>query len=139
MLRPRLTFRADETARTLFIRWIGQIEGGEVVAGLMSYLVLLDRVWEYDMAIDLLRFDGHLHPVDVDTLSLSWQNLVQGRDAGRRTAIISHDPLLQARLNGTRAAFPKRELAMFAEVAPAMAWIGARQGQAVRKALCRLA
>lgn len=123
MLRPRLTFKADTATRILFVRWIGDMPGRDIVDGMITQMKIMDEPWTYDMIIDLLRFEGHLHVAESDALGQVWRDLAQGRDAGRRSAIVTGDPLLAARLNMTRETFPGRTLAMFGQVQEALDWL----------------
>ena len=130
MLRPRLTFKADPATRILFVRWIGDMPGRDIVDGMIGHMKTMEQPWTYDMVIDLLRFEGHLHLPESDALGQVWRELAQGRDAGRRSAIVTGDPLLAARLSMTRETFPGRTLAMFGQVQEALTWLATAQPSA---------
>ena len=124
MLRPRLSFNVDENRRLIVIRYIGDIGGEDIVPEMLSRLSGVDKVWEYDSIFDLTRHNALVEMRDHDALAKGWLNMTAGRDAGRRTAVVSLDPLIAARLPLVQAMFPFRTMMLFTSMAAAEAWLG---------------
>lgn len=80
-------------------------------------------MWEYDAIFDLRSFDGVMLSTEVPALSECWRALVSGRDAGRRSTIITSDPFLRARLPATRERFPGRIIEIFNTFDEGLEWI----------------
>ena len=78
--------------------------------------------------MDLRRHDGTVMAADIEDLGLRWSLLAKGRDEGRLTAIVSDDPLVNARLSLTQAVFPHRIMACFARLEEGIAWIETHRG-----------
>lgn len=123
MLRPRVLFAADQRRRLITIRYIGNIAGDIVVSTILDHLNVLERVWEYDSVFDLTRHEGLVEMRDHDAFARGWRNLAGGRDAGRRTAVVSLDPLIEARLPLLQSLFPFRTLMVFNSMSAAEAWL----------------
>ncbi len=128
MTRSRLTISVDQPVRILTVRYIGAIDGDSVNDSMMTQLSELERPWEYDAIIDMRRHDGLIVASEIEDLGLRWALMAKGRDEGRLTAIVSDDPLVNARLSLTQAVFPHRTMACFARLEEGMAWIEAHRG-----------
>ena len=128
MTRSRLTISVDQPNRILTVRYIGAIDGDGVNDSMMTQLSELDRPWEYDAIIDMRRHDGLIVASEIEDLGLRWALMAKGRDEGRLTAIVSDDPLVNARLSLTQAVFPHRVMACFARLEEGIAWIEAHRG-----------
>jgi hypothetical protein len=129
MLRPRIGFQIDETQRMVTVRYIGAIDGDQVVREVLGAYQGLDRAWEYDCIWDLSRHAGVVGIRHNDALAQGWKNITGGRDAGRLTAVVSTDPLIDARLPLTQVMFPFRTVALFGNVEAARAWIEATRAE----------
>ncbi len=129
MLRPRIGFQADEAERIVTVRYIGAIDGEQVVREVLEAFGALDRAWEYDCIWDLTRHAGVVGIRSNDALSHGWKNIAGGRDAGRLTAVVSTDPLIDARLPLTQTMFPFRTVALFGTVDAARRWIEATRAE----------
>jgi len=130
MTRARVTLTADISARIIFVRYIGDIDGISITESSISQFSDVENVWEYDTIFDLRRFEGVLLSPEVQALGERWRELVSGRDFGRRSAIITQDPFLIARLPTTRQRFPGRQIEIFADFDEGLDWIkNARQQQ----------
>ncbi len=127
MVRPRLVFQADAENRIAVIKYIGAIYGDRIVPEAMAHFRAVDRIWDYDGIFDLRRHEGFLEAHHCEDFGRQWQNLAGGRDAGRRTAVISTDPLVHARFTTIQTVFPFRTMTLFDTLEAAEAWI--REGQ----------
>ncbi len=128
MTRSRLTISVDQPNRILTVRYIGAIDGDGVNDSMMTQLSELERPWEYDAIIDMRRHDGLIVASEIEELGLRWALMAKGRDEGRLTAIVSDDPLVNARLSMTQAVFPHRVMACFARLEEGIAWIETHRG-----------
>jgi hypothetical protein len=123
MTRARVTLTVDHDARIIFVRYIGEVDGQTITERSISQFSDVENVWEYDAIFDLRRFDGVLLSPEVQELGERWRELVSGRDAERRSAIITSDPFLIARLPVTRQRFPGRTIEIFATFDEGLEWI----------------
>jgi hypothetical protein len=131
MTRSRITVSLDEELKIMNIRYIGTLNGDEVNSNMMSQLVHVPHVWEYDSILDMRRYEGTIMGKEIEDLSTRWNELVRGRDAGGFTAIISDDPLVRARLSLTQALFPQRTLENFNTFDEGMDWIKTQKATAL--------
>ena len=127
MSRPRLSFDADTENHIILIRYLGNLDGAQVVAELIEHWKQVDRLWEYDNVFDLRRFEGVLSMIEVEALAIGWNDIVKGRDAGRMTAIIAPDPHIYARLRMVRSFYPLRSIDVFSTVDESLDWIQAQR------------
>ncbi len=134
MTRSRITVSLDEALKIMTIRYIGTLNGDEVNSNMMSQLVHVPDVWAYDSILDMRRYDGTIMGKEIEDLSVRWNQLVQGRDAGGFTAIISDDALVRARLSLTQALFPQRTLENFNTFDEGLDWIKTQKATAVAQA-----
>lgn len=134
MTRSRITVSLDEALKIMTIRYIGTLNGDEVNSNMMSQLVHVPDVWEYDSILDMRRYEGTIMGKEIEDLSVRWNQLVQGRDAGGFTAIISDDALVRARLSLTQALFPQRTLENFNTFDEGLDWIKTQKATAVAQA-----
>lgn len=127
-MRSRLSLTIDEASRLMILRYIGDMEGGEINTSMMQQLAALDQPWTYDTLVDMRRFEGVVLGDEIQELGLRWSLLAQGRDKGRLIAVISDDPLVWARQSLTQAAFPFRRVAYFGTLDEGLDWINATRG-----------
>lgn len=130
MLRPRVGFTVDQTDRIVTVRYIGAIGGDAIIPAVLGGFSAVEHVWKYDCIFDLSRHNGLVELRDNDALGRGWLNLSGGRDAGRLTAVVSNDPLIDARLPLIQPMFPFRTLMTFASVEAARTWILASRTEA---------
>jgi len=130
MLRPRVSFLIDEPERIVTVRYVGALNGDQIVPEMLAAYRGLERAWEYDCIHDLRRHEGRVEIRDNEALGRGWQEVCGGRDAGRRTAIVSNDPLIDARLPLTQRMFPFRVVALFGTVEAARVWIAESRAEA---------
>lgn len=122
-MRPRLSFNIDESEKLVVIRYIGNLPGHEIVETLAANLKAMDAPWLYDMIFDMRRFEGFVPFEELSLLAMNWAEIAQGRDKGRKVAIISEDPLVHARFSAYKQEFPTREFRVFKEFGETSAWI----------------
>lgn len=125
MLRPRISFQTDEAQRIVTVRYVGAVDGDQVVREVLGFFRALDKAWEYDCIWDLTRHTGWVEIRHIDDLSDGWKAITGGRDAGRYTAVVSLDPLVDVRLPLTQRMFPFRTVALFGTSETAWSWIEA--------------
>ncbi len=123
MLRPRVGFHVDESQHLLTVRYVGDICGDEILPKMLAACHALDKAWRFDVIHDLRRHTGRMDIRDNEAFAQGWRAICGGRDAGRCTAIVSNDPLVDARLPLTQAMFPGRTVAVFGTNESARAWI----------------
>ncbi|MFT4091425.1 MAG: hypothetical protein QM645_11880 [Asticcacaulis sp.] len=122
-MRPRLSFNIDESQKLVVIRYIGNLPGHEIVETLSAKLVSMQSPWLYDMVFDMRRFEGFVPFEELSLLAMNWAKIAQGRDKGRKVAIISEDPLIHARFSAYKQEFPTREFRVFSDFGETSAWI----------------
>ncbi len=123
MTRSRITLSIDDDLKIMIVRYIGELDGDEVNLNMMQQLVHVPDVWKYDSMIDMRRYAGTIMATEIEELSMRWNLLVQGRDKGGFTAIVSDDPLVHARLSTTQMLFPQRILEAFNNFDEGLDWI----------------
>lgn len=122
-MRSRLNFSQNDEQKLLTIRYIGDLDGQAIVNGIARYLESVGEVWLYDIVIDMRRFEGFVPFDDLGRLARQWATIAQGRDMGRKVAIISSDPLVLARASAYPATFPTRVIRIFGDMVQAQNWI----------------
>ncbi len=127
MTKARITLTLDEESKILVIRHIGDMDGQDIKANLLAELVKLDSPWTYDTLIDLRRYDGFILTSEVEDLSNSLAQLMQGRDTGNVSAIVSDDPWVQARISIMQSLAPHIVMKMFSNFDEALDWIKAQR------------
>jgi len=127
MARSRITLSLDLDQKLMILRYIGDLAGDEVNLNVMQQLVTVPEVWNFDSMIDMRRYHGTILFSEIEELSASWNGLVQGRDSGKSTAIISDDPLVRARLSSTQSLFPLRVIENFNTFDEGLDWIKSRR------------
>ncbi len=123
MSRSRLTLSVDEDHKLFVVRYIGDIEGGEINDSLLDQLSRLDKPWEYHTLIDMRRHDATVLVGEIENLAQRWNQMARGRDHGARIAVVSEDPLVHARQNLTQAMFPGRVMGYFYTFDEGLEWI----------------
>lgn len=123
MLRPRVTCSANPQSGLLIIRCIGNLDGQTAAERMRAHISAVPDAWDYDHIIDFGRFEGLFLGSDSEALLKWWSAASKGRDAGRLTAVISSDPLVQARQAIGQALMPNRRLAVFARFSEGCDWI----------------
>ncbi|ESQ78819.1 STAS/SEC14 domain-containing protein [Asticcacaulis sp. YBE204] len=122
-MRSRLIFSIDEEQKRITVRYIGDISGNEIVTELTKHLESVGDVWLYDMTFDMRRFEGFVPFEELARLAKHWATIAQGRDVGRKVAIVSNDPLVLARANAYSIEFPTRSFRIFQDMADADLWL----------------
>jgi len=119
----RVAFSIDEARKTLILRYIGDISGDRLYAQVLDYIHTVEAPWLYDFLVDTRRFDGVIQAADTEHIGQLWAGLAQGRDKGRRIAVVSTDPLIHARKSLRDAIFPHRRSAVFTTMDEALEWL----------------
>jgi hypothetical protein len=122
-MRPRLSITHDEAQKLIMIRYIGAIEASEIVSKITEYLQNIPDTWTYDIVYDLRHFNGIMPYQELGELGEKWANLAQGRDMGRKVAIISKDPLIHARIATYTQEFPTRIINVFGKMSEGFDWL----------------
>lgn len=125
--RSRLNFSQNDEQKRITIRYIGDLDGQEIVSGIARYLETVGEVWLYDIIIDMRRFEGFVPFDELGRLARQWATIAQGRDMGRKVAIISQDPLVLARAKAYPVTFPTRVIRIFAEMIDGENWIEGKE------------
>jgi hypothetical protein len=123
MSHARVAFSIDEPRKTIILRYIGDITGDRLYAQVLDYIHKVEAPWFYDFLVDTRRFDGVIRAADTEKLGRLWAELAQGRDKGRRIAVVSSDPLVRARKGLRDAIFPHRTSGVFDTMDEALEWL----------------
>ena len=127
-MRSRVVFQTLPDERITITRYIGDIGGDRIVPELQAHLETLDQPWTWDMIIDLRRHEGIVGIGHYEAMAAHWKILARGLDIGRRSAAISSDPLVGARMNIMQDMFPGRIIGSFNTMEEARCWM--REGRA---------
>ncbi|MGN6365126.1 STAS/SEC14 domain-containing protein [Asticcacaulis taihuensis] len=129
-LRARVTFSIDEASRTLVFRYIGDLTGDRLYAQIIDYIQTVEAPWFYDFLVDARRFEGVIQSSDTEAFGRWWADIAQGRDAGRRIAVVSGDPLIHARKGLRDTIFPHRTSGVFDTMDEAQEWLATASPEA---------
>ena len=129
-LRARVTFSIDEASRTLVFRYIGDLTGDWLYAQIINYIQTVEEPWHYDFLVDARRLEGVIRASDTEAFGRWWAECAQGRDAGRRIAVVSSDPLIHARKGLRDAIFPHRTSGIFDTMDEAQEWLATASPEA---------
>lgn len=132
MTRSRLTLSVDKADKIFTLRYIGEIDGGDINDSMLTQLSQLERAWEYDTIVDMRRHDGTVMASEIEELGSRWALMAQRRDEGRLIAVISEDPLVHARLPVTQSAFPGRIVRSFMRLDEGLEWLHDQRGTTPR-------
>lgn len=119
----RVAFSIDETRKTLIFRYIGDLSGEQLYAQILQHLQTVEAPWYYDFLVDARRLDGVIQAGDTEAFGKQWETWAQGRDAGKRIAVISNDALIRARKNLRDAIFLHRLSGVFTTMDEALEWL----------------
>ena len=133
-LRPRVSLSVDKALNILTLRYIGDMDGATLYAQLLDQFLRVGDPWTYDLIVDFSRYEGVLLTSDNEAFGRVWEDLAQGRDAGRLMAIVSRDPLIIARKAVRAYIFPNFIIDSFITCAEAQDWICDRRG--LPRAVC---
>lgn len=129
-LRARVTFSIDEANRTLVFRYIGDLTGDQLYAQIINHIHTVEAPWHYDFLVDARRLEGVIRASDTEAFGRWWAECAQGRDAGRRIAVVSSDPLIHARKGLRDAIFPRRTSGVFDTMDEAQEWLATASPEA---------
>ena len=127
MLKARVTCSANPHSRLLIMRCIGNLDGPAVAERMQAHLEAIPDAWDYDHIVDFSRFNGLFLGDDTEDMTAWWRGLASDRDAGRLTAVISDDPLMQVRQSICQDLLPLREVAIFSRFSEGCDWIVERR------------
>lgn len=127
MSRARITMSVDKAARIIFVRYIGELDGPDVTDSIITQSAEIEHMWEYDGVFDMRRFDGVVPSSELENFGQRWAALTQGRDAGRRTAVITDDAFIHARFSSTQEIFSGRILKAFHNFDEGLDWINSQR------------
>ncbi|HEX7799368.1 MAG TPA: hypothetical protein VF402_03405 [Asticcacaulis sp.] len=133
-LRPRVSLSVDKALNILTLRYIGDMDGATLYAQLLDQFLRVGDPWTYDLIVDFSRYEGVLLTSDNEAFGRVWEDLAQGRDAGRLMAIVSRDPLIIARKAVRAYIFPNFIIDSFITCAEAQDWICDHRG--LPRAVC---
>jgi len=122
-LRARVQLSIDPSLNLLTLRYIGDLDGGELYTQAIDLLGRAEAPWSHDMIVDMTRFTGVITSADNEWLGRAWKDLAKNRDAGRLMAVISNDPLVFARKSLRAQIFPNFISDVFASRDEALTWI----------------
>jgi len=133
-LRPRVSLSVDKALNILTLRYIGDMDGATLYAQLLDQFLRVGDPWTYDLIVDFSRYEGVLLTSDNEAFGRVWEDLAQGRDAGRLMAIVSRDPLIIARKAIRAYIFPNFIIDVFTNCIEAQTWICNYRG--LSRAVC---
>ncbi|MBP2158897.1 MULTISPECIES: hypothetical protein [Asticcacaulis] len=127
MARSHLNISIFPDERHILVRPKGELSGSEIGEGSLARIMEMPDAFTYDHLLDLRRFDGAVMSSELAEFGQTWREAAAGRDAGARTAIVSTDALLRARLSFYRQQFPEREIEVFDTFDEALDWLKTRR------------
>lgn len=124
-MRNRVSISADHDSRVIIIRVVGDVEGRDFVDTVMSRFADFDDPWAYAHLLDFRHKESMTLSEDVERLGKWWEQLRAGR-TGEYTAVITHDPVVIARLSFFRSVFPDRVVQGFESLDEGLDWLKSR-------------
>jgi hypothetical protein len=129
MSRSHLSVSIFPAKRHILVRPAGELSGTEIGQGSMARIMETPDAFTYDHLLDLRRFDGAVMGSELAAFGETWRKTAAGRDAGTRTAIVSTDPLMRARLSFYRQQFPERDIDVFNTFDEALDWLRSQRAE----------
>ncbi len=128
MKNYRFAFTVDVPSSLIVIRYSGRTESVDLHESMVDHLRGFVNAWRYDCIFDLGDYVVTFTDDDSEEIGRIWFELTKGRDVGRRTAIVSNYPAVEARLSGFQSPFPYRDYAFFDTFEAALNWINGLGG-----------
>jgi hypothetical protein len=123
MTQVQHSLSIDEANRLIIIRLMSREQAIKVLEGLNGRLLSLELPWEYDVIYDLRRHSAIADLAEMKAHAETWQAVIEGRDAGRSTLLITRDPLLRSRKSVYQQHSPRRTVEMFDTLDEALEWL----------------
>lgn len=117
-------FTMDALKRRLIFRYTHVREGENALIEVGQTFQTVDKPWEYHVLLDMRRYNLILDLSQVQQFAEYWANFMQGRDQGRRVAIVSTDPVVRLRMSEYGRIFPTRIFALFETFDEGLDWLG---------------
>ncbi|MBW8882599.1 MAG: hypothetical protein JF615_14600 [Asticcacaulis sp.] len=122
--RSRISLTVDVSSHILMIR-LHSLGDAHETPDLIDHVNDVAEPWSYDAILDFRRYEAELSHDYLIHLGQKWVQLAQGRDLGRRLALISPCPVLSGQLLALAKALPGRGLAVFESFDDGLDWIKA--------------
>ena len=95
----------------------------------------IPKIWEehpevlgFGTLVDLTKDAGSISWSAVKNIAQRWQRFADGRDAGRRTAIVVRDDVWARYARAISTLFPGRHVLVFRNLLSASEWLASRSG-----------
>ena len=120
---PEITWEIDHQRRLLIIRYFGDVTGEMAVSQIPEIWRRHPEVLTYNCLIDQTQYTGSIGIDDVKEISDQWYKFADGRDVGKRTAIVSTDEWTDQVVKAIAIHFKTQFLATFNTCEKAQVWL----------------
>ena len=118
-----LTWEVDPEHQVTILRLVGDVDGRAVRARIEEFWRDHPESIANHCVVDTSGYVGDLGYDDLTAIAMQWRKHAQGRDAGRGTAIVTHDRFARLLMSAVALLFPMRRFELFAEMGEARDWI----------------
>lgn len=102
---------------------LNNIDADDAKRNIVAAYTEVPAAYQYDWLVDLTALSAPFSEADNIELGRVWQKIAKGRDVGRRTAFVTTDPVMQARLRQSQATSSYRMIDVFDTVDLAQNWL----------------
>ena len=120
--RSRFSLTVDVSNRILMIR-LHSLRDEHTTPDLIDHLKGIADPWTYDAIFDFRRYEAELSRDYLAFLTHKWLIISEGRDRGRRMALVSACPVMTLQLQEMRRAMPDRGIAIFESFDEGLDWL----------------
>ncbi|ESQ76466.1 hypothetical protein [Asticcacaulis sp. AC402] len=120
--RSRISLNVDALNRILFIR-LHSLRHEHETPDLNDCLLGVEQPWRYDALFDFRRYEADLSGEYLAFLTQTWTGMYEGRDRGRRMALVSPCPVLHLQLREMRGVVPDHGTVVFESFDEGLDWL----------------
>ncbi len=126
MPKARIKAFVDPARMLIVFRFLGDDVNAGALEEASQILAGIEDPWRYDFLYDLHRHREPLELSEIGAFGAYVQSLMQGRDHGRATLVISQDPRIWARAKVYEDATPWRCHRIFESLDESLEWLEQR-------------
>ncbi len=123
MPQSNFDFKIDEVRRLLIVRPIGREPSAWYTERMLAAYETVEAPWQYNRLIDHRRFRGMIDFSDLQRIAAWWDTTMTGRGETPRVAMLTRQPLTQARIGGANGVFSPAHFRYFTSHDDALAWL----------------
>jgi len=123
MVEPTFTYDVDAANRLITMRLAGREPSAHYADGIIAAYGDIPELWRYNRLIDHRKFSSLITMDDLKRMSEAWSDFTRGHDVRARVAILTRNPLTQARVAAHGALYPDQHKRTFTSVSEAMDWV----------------